>query len=83
MASSALGPFLCLVADTKSPATDLLMTSAQPGMVGAGGDHMAWRKISGDLASEFNSYLAGWAIAASVILVTLALLTNFGFRFAL
>ena len=44
---------------------------------------MAWRKIFGDLESEFNSYLAGWAIAASVILVTLALLTNFGFRFAL
>ena len=52
-------------------------------MVGAGGDHTAWRKISGDLESEFNSYLAGWAIAASVILVTLGLLNYLGFRFAL
>ena len=27
-----------------------------------------WRKFSGQ--SEFNSYLAGWAIAATVMLVT-------------
>ena len=31
-----------------------------------------WRKSSGDPESAFNSYLAGWAIAASVMLATRA-----------
>ena len=35
-----------------------------------------WRKSSGDSESVFNSYLAGWAIAASVMLVTLLLVTH-------
>ena len=30
-----------------------------------------WRKSSGDPESAFISYLAGWAIAASVMLATL------------
>jgi len=34
-----------------------------------------WRKSSGDPESAFNSYLAGWAIAASVMLATLMLAT--------
>jgi hypothetical protein len=33
-----------------------------------------WRKFSGQ--SEFNSYLAGWAIAATVILATLMFIAH-------
>jgi hypothetical protein len=33
-----------------------------------------WCKFSGQ--SEFNSYLAGWAIAASVMLVTLMFIVH-------
>jgi hypothetical protein len=33
-----------------------------------------WRKFSGQ--SEFNSYLAGWAISATIMLVTLLFITH-------
>jgi hypothetical protein len=37
---------------------------------------MTWRKFSGNPESEFNSYLAGWAIAMSVVLVTFFLIAH-------
>jgi hypothetical protein len=37
---------------------------------------MAWRKFSDDRESEFNAYLAGWAIALSVVIVTLFVIAH-------